>query len=73
MTRIATATLPPAHAGLAAALCAPARMVAVTSVQRLNTEGGNAPATGCATPADAGKRVKQGYTADYVFFTAGNA
>ena len=50
----------------------PGRMAAVTSVQRLNTEGGNAPATGCAVQADAGKRVKQGYTADYVFFTARN-
>lgn len=48
----------------------PGRMAAVTSVQRLNTEGGNAPAAGCATRADAGKRVKEGYTADYVFFTA---
>lgn len=48
----------------------PGKMASVTSVQRLNTEGGNAPAAGCATQADAGKRVKQGYTADYVFFTA---
>jgi hypothetical protein len=46
------------------------RMAAVTSVQRLNTEGGNAPATGCASPLDAGKRIKEGYTADYVFFSA---
>ncbi|WP_431097887.1 DUF3455 domain-containing protein [Polaromonas aquatica] len=49
------------------------KMATVTSVQRLNTEGGNAPAKGCATPADAGKRVKEGYTADYVFFTAPHA
>lgn len=49
------------------------KMASVTSVQRLNTEGGNAPATGCAAAADAGKRVKEGYTADYVFFTAKNA
>ncbi|MEO7885903.1 MAG: DUF3455 domain-containing protein [Polaromonas sp.] len=46
----------------------PGKMAAVTSVQRLNTEGGNAPAKGCATQADTGKRVKEGYTADYVFF-----
>ena len=52
---------------------APGRMAAVTSVQRLNTEGGNAPAAGCAVRADAGKRVKEGYTADYVFFTDGKA
>ena len=51
----------------------PGKMATVTSVQRLNTEGGNAPAKGCATPADAGKRVKEGYTADYVFFTAQKA
>lgn len=46
----------------------PGRMTNITSVQRLNTVGGKAPASGCETPPDAGKRVKQGYTADYVFF-----
>lgn len=46
------------------------KMASVTSVQRLHTEGGNAPARGCAAQADAGKRTKEGYTADYVFFTA---
>jgi hypothetical protein len=46
------------------------KMASVTSVQRLNTEGGNAPSTGCETQADAGKRTKEGYTADYVFFAA---
>jgi hypothetical protein len=51
----------------------PGKMAAVTSVQRLNTEGGNAPATGCAVRADAGKRAKEGYSADYVFFTARKA
>jgi len=49
---------------------APGKMASVTSVQRLNTEGGNAPATGCQGAADAGKRAKEGYTADYVFFAA---
>lgn len=44
------------------------KMARVTSVQRLNTEGGAAPAKGCTEAADAGKRVKEGYTADYVFF-----
>jgi hypothetical protein len=48
------------------------KMASITSVQRLNTEGGDAPARGCAAQADAGKRVKEGYTADYVFFTASN-
>ena len=46
------------------------KMAGVTSVQRLNTEGGNAPAKGCEAQADAGKRIKEGYTADYVFFAA---
>lgn len=45
------------------------KLASVSSVQRLNTAGGNAPAQGCASQADAGKRIKQGYTADYVFFT----
>nr|WP_295771117.1 DUF3455 domain-containing protein [Rhodoferax sp.] len=46
------------------------KMARVTSVQRLNTEAGAAPAKGCAEATDAGKRVKEGYTADYVFFEA---
>ncbi len=46
------------------------KMARVTSVQRLNTEGGAAPAKGCVEAADAGKRVKEGYTSDYVFFEA---
>lgn len=45
------------------------KMTTVTSVQRLNTEGGNAQATGCSTAQDVGKRSKEGYTSDYVFFT----
>jgi hypothetical protein len=51
----------------------PGKMANVTSVQRLNTQGGSASATGCAVQADAGKRVKEGYTADYVFFTSKNS
>ncbi|MDI1237740.1 MAG: DUF3455 domain-containing protein [Polaromonas sp.] len=45
-------------------------MASVTSVQRLNTVGGNAPARGCEAQADSGRRIQQGYAADYVFFTA---
>jgi hypothetical protein len=41
----------------------------VTSVQRVNTAGGVAPATGCSQ-ADAGKPARIYYTADYYFFTA---
>lgn len=46
------------------------KMSNITSVQRLNTEGGNAQAKGCDTAQDAGKRSKEGYTSDYVFFMA---
>jgi hypothetical protein len=50
----------------------PGKMAAVTSVQRLKTKGGSAPANGCVTREDAGKRTREGYTADYVFFSTGN-
>jgi hypothetical protein len=46
------------------------RMAAVTSVQRIHTRGGNALPAGCTQAADAGKRLKQPYTADYAFFVA---
>jgi hypothetical protein len=46
------------------------RMAAVTSVQRIHTHGGNASPAGCTQAADAGKQLKQPYTADYVFFVA---
>ena len=39
----------------------------VTSIQRVNTVGGPAPATGCS-PAAAGKTARIHYTADYYFF-----
>jgi hypothetical protein len=40
----------------------------VTSIQRVNTAGGVAPATGCSQ-ADGGKPARINYTADYYFFT----
>jgi hypothetical protein len=40
-----------------------------TFIQRLNTEGGLAPPTGCERPTDAGHRAFMPYTADYFFFT----
>jgi hypothetical protein len=43
------------------------RFSAVTSIQRVNTVGGVAPASGCAQ-ATAGASVRVPYTADYVFF-----
>jgi uncharacterized protein DUF3455 len=41
----------------------------VTSIQRVNTAGGAAPAIGCSQ-ADAGKPARIYYTADYYFFTS---
>lgn len=39
----------------------------VTSIQRVSTMGGSAPADGCST-ASLGKSVRVGYSADYVLF-----
>lgn len=39
----------------------------VTSVQRLNTKGGKAPASGCDAE-HAGQESRSAYSADYVFF-----
>jgi hypothetical protein len=41
-----------------------------TFVQRLNTNGGTAPADGCSTSADVGNQVLVPYTADYYFYRA---
>ena len=38
-------------------------------IQRLNTAGGVAPKSGCASPADAGHTAFVPYTADYFFYT----
>jgi len=42
----------------------------VTFIQRINTSGGLAPSTGCATPADVGHQAFVPYKADYVFYAA---
>ena len=39
-----------------------------TFIQRVNTEGGLAPLTGCAQLADVGKEAFMPYRADYVFY-----
>lgn len=44
------------------------RMIRTTFIQRLNTTGGAAPASGCSVPADVGKQALVPYTADYYFF-----
>ncbi len=42
----------------------------VTFVQRLNTNGGSAPADGCSVSTDVGKQALVPYTADYYFYKA---
>ncbi|HEY2544918.1 MAG TPA: DUF3455 domain-containing protein [Candidatus Acidoferrum sp.] len=39
-----------------------------TSIQRINTKGGKAPATGCDN-AHAGREIRVPYSADYLFYT----
>lgn len=46
----------------------PGAFSSVTSIQRVNTVGGVAPATPCTSEA-AGKSARIDYTADYFFFT----
>ncbi|HEY6888111.1 MAG TPA: DUF3455 domain-containing protein [Solirubrobacter sp.] len=47
------------------------KLTRTTFVQRVNTAGGVAPATGCDAPSDVGARAFVPYTADYYFFTGG--
>jgi hypothetical protein len=41
-----------------------------TYIQRVNTQGGVAPAAGCRSAKDAGKKALVPYSTDYVFFKA---
>jgi hypothetical protein len=43
-------------------------LTATTFLQRLNTRGGLAPATGCDVLADVGHKAFMPYTADYLFY-----
>ena len=43
-------------------------LAATIAIQRVNTSGGMAPATGCSLPADVGNRALVPYTADYFFY-----
>jgi Protein of unknown function (DUF3455) len=47
-------------------------MAKTTFIQRLNTQGGSAPATGCSAATDVGKQALVPYSADYYFFTRTN-
>jgi hypothetical protein len=44
------------------------RLTRTTFIQRLNTSGGVAPLTGCATASDVGKKALVPYTTDYFFY-----
>jgi len=44
-------------------------LTATTFIQRLNTSGGVAPSTGCASLTDVGNQAFVPYTADYFFYT----
>jgi hypothetical protein len=44
------------------------KLVRTTHIQRVNTGGGVAPATGCTVTSDIGKKALVPYTADYVFY-----
>jgi hypothetical protein len=46
-------------------------MTQTTFVQRLNTQGGSAPADGCLVADDVGMQTLVPYTADYYFFRGG--
>lgn len=43
-------------------------LTATTFIQRVNTSGGVAPATGCSLSTDIGKKAFVPYTADYLFY-----
>ena len=43
-------------------------LTGTTFIQRLNTTGGIAPATGCAVSSDVGKKALVPYEADYFFY-----
>jgi hypothetical protein len=45
------------------------KLTKTTFVQRLNTSGGVAPSTGCASPSNVGNQAFVPYTADYFFYT----
>jgi hypothetical protein len=43
-------------------------LTGTTFIQRVNTRGGVAPATGCSSPSEVGDQAFVPYTADYVFY-----
>lgn len=57
------------HTGAQAGPTGGATLSHTTFIQRLNTDGGAAPSTGCDRPTDIGKRAFVPYAADYFFYT----
>jgi hypothetical protein len=45
-------------------------LAATTYIQRVNTAGGVAPASGCHSARDAGKKALVSYSTDYIFYRA---
>jgi hypothetical protein len=48
------------------------RLTKTTFIQRVNTQGGSAPATGCTLPSEVGNKQLVPYTADYFFYKKRN-
>jgi hypothetical protein len=44
------------------------KLASASFIQRVNTAGGAAPATGCSSSTDIGRRALVPYAADYVFY-----
>ena len=49
------------------------RLTRTTFIQRVNTSGGVAPSTGCASSGDVGNQAFVPYTTDYYFYRAGKS
>lgn len=49
------------------------RLTVTSFIQRVNTAGGVAPATGCASSTDIGRQAFMPYTADYFFYAGPDA
>src|SRR4029450_11312440 len=66
----ATTPAPPQMAGVKPAPTGGSPLSVATFVQRLNTRGGLAPATGCDISTDVGNKAFVPYLADYLFYKA---
>ena len=70
-TPVAPGAIPWLKLQVAGAVAGPTggvKLKRTTFIQRVNTAGGSAPASGCAAAGDVGKRALVPYTTDYVFY-----